>query len=241
MKERPRLLYRYVDSETAWECLKEATLAFVPPIRFNDPFDTNPALDLNLRPEQINALSKHCPPERLDPTRIRQAMLENRIDFMERLIGAACFTEKDNDPLMWAHYGGRHRGVMIGFDAAHSEFSTIEQVTYSQDRPLVELEGGGVGKKLLIKSDVWEREEEWRMWAELSQCEVKMIRNIPVYVRRFNRNCFASITFGCYADESFVMAVTNSLKRWRLEHCEVRRVQLCDTSYKLIPERIDIV
>src|SRR6266513_7739 len=94
-KERPpRSLYRYVDAATAWECLKEGSLAFVPPQRFNDPFDTNPALGLiGLTKQKANAI------------------LTVRNSFMNNVIGAVCFTAKKDDPLMWGHYGAKHKGV----------------------------------------------------------------------------------------------------------------------------------
>ena len=221
--------------------MKEASLAFTPPIRFNDPFDTNPALDFDLSKEQIKALSEECPPGKtFDRASIKAAMVENRKEFMETLIGAACFSSRANDPLMWAHYGDRHRGVMIGFDATHSEFSGAKPVSYSQNRPRVDIEGQEVSEKLLVKSEVWEREDEWRMTAWLSQCKVKMISNTPVYIQQLERNCFASITFGCKAEEAFVVAVLHSLERWNLKHCEMWRVRLCATTYNLVPERIDI-
>lgn len=230
-----------MDSATAWECLKEASLAFTPPVRFNDPFDTNPALDFNFREEQLDALSQHCPFDELpSPDRIREEMLRNRTDFMEHLIGAVCFTENENDPKMWSHYGDRHRGVMIGFDASHPELSKVEPVEYARERPLIGLEDSGAGKLLLVKSDIWTDEAEWRGRTLLAECEVKMIGGIPAYVRSLERNCFASITFGCKANEAFVVAVLNCLARWNLEHCEMWRVRLCDTTYKLIPRRIGI-
>ncbi|HWM24108.1 MAG TPA: DUF2971 domain-containing protein [Chthoniobacterales bacterium] len=241
MKDRPHLLYRYVNTSTAWKCLKNASLAFIPPTRFNDPFDTNPALDFSFREEQLRALEKECPPGMtFDRESIKGAMLESRKAFMETQIGAACFSSKGNDPLMWAHYGDRHRGVMIGFDATHSEFSGAEPVSYSKDRPRVYVDDQEVGKKLLVKSGIWEGEGEWRMIANLSQCEVKIVNGTPVYIQQLERNCFASITFGCKAEEAFVVAISNSLHRWQLTHCEVWRVRLCDATYNLIQEPIDI-
>ena len=241
MKRRPPILYRYVNSATAWECLKKASLAFTPPVRFNDPFDTNPALDFDLRKEQIKALSEECPPGKtFDRGSIEAAMLENRKEFMETLIGAACFSSKANDPLMWAHYGDHHRGVMIGFDATHSEFLGANPVSYSERRPHAEIDGPGIFEKLLVKSEVWKREGEWRMTAWLSACEVEMISDTPVYIQHLERDCFASITFGCKAAEAFVVAVLNSLERWNLKHCELWRVRLCDKTYNLMPERINI-
>ncbi len=241
MKGRPLRLYRYVDSATAWECLKEGTLAFTPPARFNDPFDTNPALDLVLNDQQLRALAAEGPPgTTLNLRSIEPAMRKNRREFMETLMGVACFSSKANDPLLWAHYGDRHRGVMIGFDATHSELSGAKRVSYSHKRPFVDIDAQGVSQKLLIKSRVWKMEDEWRMSAWLSKCDIKMISNTPVYIQLLDRTCFASITFGCKAEESVVVAVSNGLKHWNLKHCETWRVRLSETTYDLIPERIAI-
>src|SRR5437762_4649829 len=108
MKTRPpKLLYRYMDAATAWECLKESSLAFVPPRRFNDPFDTNPALDPG--PSEQKA----------------RAMFRTRYSFINNAIGVACFTAKKDDPLMWACYGQKHQGVMLGFNGLHSALASL--------------------------------------------------------------------------------------------------------------------
>jgi hypothetical protein len=215
VKERPRrFLYRYVGAATAWECLKESSLAFMPPRNFNDPFDTNPALDLVGLTEQK-----------------AKAMLRTRNSFMNSVIGGACFTARKDDPLMWAHYGDEHKGVMLCFDAMHPDLAGLQRVIYSSKRPSVDVIASDVGQKLLVKSSIWRREKEWRLTAKLSKCKVRMIDGLPVYIQHLNRKCFVSITFGCRADEAFVFAVANSLKQWDMEHCRLRRLDLCEKTY----------
>lgn len=241
MKSQPPRLYRYVDALTAWECLENATLAFIPPARFNDPFDTNPALNCDCTEDQLKALERTCPPGKcFDQESIEGAMIETRKVFMEAHLGVACFSSRANDPLMWAHYGDRHRGVMIGFDTSHSDISRAEPVKYSQNRPRVSVDEGEFAKKILVKSVIWEGESEWRLFAELRKCEVKMIKHVPVYIQHLERACFASITFGCRADPALVVAISNSLQRWQLTKCDISRVRLCDATYDLVLEPIDI-
>jgi ureidoglycolate hydrolase len=214
MKTRPpKILYRYVDAATAWECLKEGSLAFVPPRRFNDPFDTNPALDPGPSEQKARAMSR------------------TRYSFINNVIGVACFTAKKDDPLMWAHYGQKHQGVMLGFNALHPALTSLQRVTYSSKRPSVDATGSNVGNALLVKSSVWMREKEWRVTAMLSKCEVKITNGAPIYVQRLNRKCFVSITFGCCADNAFIVAVANALKQWDMEHCLLRRLYLCEKTY----------
>jgi hypothetical protein len=232
MKKTPRLLYRYMDATTAWECLEEGSLAFTPPARFNDPFDTNPALDFDISEEQLEILRQRRPSKRpFDPVRTMAAMRKTRHAFMHNTIGVACFTSVKNGPLMWAHYGDKHKGVMLCFDSKHSALHGLRPVNYSRARPCVDSEGSNAGEALLVKSSVWKREKEWRLTAQLSQCEVKMMSGVPVYIQRPNRECFVSITFGCRADDAFIRAVANGLRQWNMKHCRLRRLHLCEKTY----------
>lgn len=227
----PRLVYRYMNAATGWECLKEGSLAFTPPGLLNDPFDSNPALDFNISDEQLERLRQRRPPGMpLDRARTQAAMKRTRNAFLYNTSGVACFTSKRDDPLMWAHYGDKHRGVMVGFDA--KQFGHLQHADYSETRPRVDAEASEVDKALLVKSSIWGYEDEWRLTAKLSRCEVRIVGGVPIYIQRPDRKCFVSITFGCRADEPFIVAVAYGLKQWGMEHCLLRRLHLCDETYK---------
>jgi hypothetical protein len=253
MKSRPNRLYRYMDTGTAWECLNESTLAFTPPNLFNDPFDTNIAVDLALTAEDLRDFyAKHAPEwpggvsvseERFvemhleHPERFQKVYLRAKDSFTQHARGVACFTELWNDPLMWAHYADKHRGVMIGFDIEHPDFSEVRFVDYSNTRPVHRQLGSKLDGKEMVKSDVWEREKEWRLSADLAKCEIRMTAtHKPVYVQRLSRDSFASITFGCRTSQEFMTAVALSLKRWNLAECELKEMKLCDFTYELEPK-----
>lgn len=227
------ILYRYFNASTAWECLKESTLAFSPPIRFNDPFDFNPALNYKLNPEELEELAK-CLPKgvELSQERAQAALEQTRRDFQENLFRVFCLTTKENDPLMWAHYGDHHKGVMIGFDTRHADLNSAEQVIYTSIRPRAGIEAER--RMFMTKSEVWKEEDEWRLTAELAKCEVKMVGGTPIYIQRIKRECFSSITFGCRTEPAFIVALMNSIERWGLSHCTISKAQMCDITYKLL-------
>lgn len=258
MKPRPDRIYRYMNTATAWECLKESTLAFTPPFRFNDPFDTNIAVDPVVTADDIREFYPKCaavcpdgPTEDQvveaylkDPALVRNFMAKARDNFMRNSIGVACFTELRPDamnaPLMWAHYADRHHGVVLGFETAHPNLLDIEPVDYSGDRPVHRKLGGKLDGKQYMKSKVWGYEQEWRLNATLHQCEVRMIAQTPIYVQTLSRDSFASITFGCRTPPEFKTAVALSLKQWSLAHCKVQEMQLCDLTYELTPKEFII-
>jgi Protein of unknown function (DUF2971) len=91
-----------------------------------------------------------------------------------RSIGMLCTTRAWESPVMWAHYGDRHRGVCLGFDITDAE---VHQVRYSPERltGLLKHIGGGAHMLekqfkaiLTTKFKDWEYEREWRLFASLS-------------------------------------------------------------------------
>ena len=251
MDPRPTRLYRYMPAAIAWKCLEESTLAFPPPSSFNDPFDTNIAVDLVLTEEDLRTwysknaagmpggnpvsedrfVEKHL----RDPSSFREIHSQARDSWMQNTVGVACFTKLPNDPLMWAHYADKHRGVVIGFDTTHPDFSRVRHVDYSKARPVHRRLGGKLEDMEMVKSDVWIKEEEWRISAFLADCDIRMEGNNPIYVQTLSRDAFASVTFGCRTAPEFRTAVALSLSRWNLARCELQEMKLCDLTYELKP------
>jgi hypothetical protein len=79
--------------------------------------------------------------------------------------GLLCFSEDWHDPLMWSHYGDRHRGICLGFDAAND---ILTGINYSPKRLLLVSHGGSLTQQtenllLTTKFARWEYEKERRM------------------------------------------------------------------------------
>ncbi|MDO3559787.1 DUF2971 domain-containing protein [Ralstonia pseudosolanacearum] len=89
-----------------------------------------------------------------------------------------CTSTTWHSPVMWAHYGDKHRGVCLGFDTAdHVE---VSQVSYRADRLPGLLDSLGQGQiptqqqvmtALTTKFKDWEYEREWRIFAGGSERE----------------------------------------------------------------------
>ncbi len=174
----PKMLYQYWDAETAWRCLESGTLAFTPPIRFDDPFDTNIAIRLEITEADLREFYRREDPivipvsedefvrdHLADPQQAQRHVEGTRDDFMESFLGVACFTELKNDLRMWALYGQKHRGIMFGFDTCHSFFSgQFRKVDYSNKRPiLTRLSEAPSVEQMKSKSEAWEWQREWRI------------------------------------------------------------------------------
>ena len=104
---------------------------------------------------------------------------------INEIIGVTCFAERPDNVLMWSHYANKHTGFCVEYD--FSKLKSIEAksmlfpVIYSKNRavlPLVFFDFSDIKnvklvenslpipeivEALLIKSEVWQYEEEWRI------------------------------------------------------------------------------
>ena len=128
--------------------------------------------------------------------------------------GITCFSRKNDNILMWAHYANNHQGVCIGFDIdendEHLENFFDESKNYksfpdgkackilsmnyvsSEERPLIDIndEMKGWAEILTFKSDLWKYEEEVRI-AILSLSPMTFPRTL-----HYRPNCLKEIICG---------------------------------------------
>ena len=107
--------------------------------------------------------------------------------------------------LMWSHYTGEHKGLLIGFDATNEMFKPgkfsvggLSRVKYSRSRYVVPPTGLVSSSKhdpdaeervLFTKSRDWEYERELRLLAHPKQAdEVVGDANTPIYLYKFAAN-----------------------------------------------------
>lgn len=88
-------------------------------------------------------------------------------------IGVTCFSERNDDLLMWSHYGGRYKGLCLEFDTAFEPFTKAMPVAYSDKLPTVNpvqvlMDNSDKSADTLVtallstKSASWTYEREWR-------------------------------------------------------------------------------
>lgn len=125
------ILYKYYNSEVGLKAIKERMVAFSNPNFFNDPFELTTMLNCHGSPED--------------------ELLHNfRNSNIRNSIGILSLTRSPLNPLMWAHYGVNHTGIVVGYDISEgSEFFNSSErciitaqegsVIYTTTKPSFEL------------------------------------------------------------------------------------------------------
>jgi hypothetical protein len=114
--------------------------------------------DLN-DPFELSSLIVRTPDQR--------SRLENHNTDVHNRFGVVCFSADWIDPVLWSHYGSKHRGIALGFDL--DEGDSIK-VTYQSKRIDFPSEMGAEEAALphiSTKFKSWEYEREWRIFVAL--------------------------------------------------------------------------
>jgi hypothetical protein len=90
--------------------------------------------------------------------------------------GLLCFCRRWRNPLLWSHYGDRHKGVALEFEL---DDDLVSEVRYSPYRLRLDIEKAlargsfteqEAYEMAITKSAHWRYEEEVRVFCELPQC-----------------------------------------------------------------------
>jgi len=187
---KPAILYKYEPfSVQSLKNLKAQCIYYGSPLNFNDPYDcalkasilkpTSHELEKIRKkylaredlPLQVAASIKSLPAGDLLSFFLRVAETA-LLDHGEKFIssrGVTCFSEVNNDLLMWSRYGGVYRGFCLGFDTTYVPFDKIRKVIYTKKMPKISLatlllsdDSTEIVNLFCTKSKSWEYEKEWR-------------------------------------------------------------------------------
>ncbi len=186
----PLRLYKYEALTTqSLLNLKRQIIYFGSPLQFNDPYDC--ALTSNIEDPSDSDLAtirqkylndQILPPlakqqfETFSTQQLRETFVKAAKEAMEsttrnflKTKGVACFSEKNNNLLMWSHYGGHYKGFCLEFATNAEPFSKINKVRYKPAPPplsvksiLFDEDFHIVQELFCTKSEAWEYEAEWR-------------------------------------------------------------------------------
>ena len=186
------ILYKYMSAERALTCLPEVgdgTLRATQPSALNDPFECadiktfiEEDRDIKILAEVLSSINKTTP---VSENKVRDAktrwgslhsgeLLRKQIS---QRFGVVSFGSEAQHPLMWAHYTVDGSGFVIGYAASDLKNLTrgkerLEQISY-QERPPFTMgyeileDEENIYQLLLMKSDLWEYEKEWRIIIQL--------------------------------------------------------------------------
>jgi len=107
------ILYKYVSHDAGMKILKNGSVGFTQPGHFNDPFEVEAAYP------SIEGSS---------PLDVMLNGIRNwgKKSVWKENTGIISLTRQPLNPLMWAHYGCEHKGMVIGINSSISEFTCEE-------------------------------------------------------------------------------------------------------------------
>ncbi|MES2923948.1 MAG: DUF2971 domain-containing protein [Verrucomicrobiota bacterium] len=92
------ILWRYLSTEYACQAFETGEWKLGKISELNDPLDCRPVIFKSRR------------------SRTPEAFDNVELDHLTESIGLLCYSEKIEDPSVWAHYGDDHRGIAFGFN-----------------------------------------------------------------------------------------------------------------------------
>ena len=157
LKAPPRLLYKYRPiNEHTIDTITQNRIFFPQPSHFNDPFDCN------IVPW----------PKGIDDDKIAFAYYEklsNEFGKIRNSMRICCFSEVNNDVLMFAHYSAGHTGICMEFEVTDVDFfDLLGPVEYPFEfptfDPTVSPDLMAMMKyEIFTKHHRWSYEREWRI------------------------------------------------------------------------------
>jgi len=152
------------------------------PSQFNDPFEAKPRYQPPQSGKEARAIrtrlinltvsqglkrkdAEKLVSQRMSDPSFFEEVLGNSASKSYQEVRACCFTVSNKNLLFWAHYANSHKGFCVGFDATILPVSMAYKIQYKDQYPSVSYPpyyDQQDLKPLLVKSDVWSYEEEYR-------------------------------------------------------------------------------
>ena len=189
----------------------------------NDPFEL---MALNLREKRNRKIVKD---------------FKNAYDSQTGLL---CFSADWTNPVLWSHYGAKHRGVCLGFDLKRSRTqrrSRIQKVQYEDRRIRDELGeetdplniDEEIQKRLVgTKFSHWKYEEEYRVFVPLKNA----LKEGMMHFCNFDQNLqLAEVILGPQCNLS--LDAVRQLMRERYPHAVAFKARLAYKSFKVVPDK----
>lgn len=152
-------------------------------------------------------------------------------------MGLLCFAGDWSEPVMWSHYGEKHKGICLGFNVCRS---MVQQVSYQDERILAALGPTPIPDELseelqqqllCTKSGGWRYEEEHRRFVNLKDASTDGSHHfwpISVDVQ------LAEVILGPLCKEP-VESVRQSVKS-HFPNAVVFKARLAFQSFKIVPD-----
>jgi hypothetical protein len=250
----PDTIFRYIAvNDQKLEHLRQRQIYFASPAQFNDPYDCALATEWispEVTTEDINAIRdsrylreifktrgtrgfKYAHSDELKELAINT--FNNLIAYLNMDRGVACFSECNDNLLMWGHYADSYKGICLEFRSGQAPFEMLHEVNYATSFPvpkLIEILKRRDAQQELMKtvyctkSRDWSYEKEWRA-----------INESPRITRVFDPSALKAIYLGPRSTADTYEKVRNLLTDGFPE-AELWKGKRSSTEFKVEFERI---
>ncbi len=212
----PQFLFKYHSQNFLDDLFINNELWFSSPLSFNDPFDCQINLNTENTVEEIEDFFSGFPvrnkERRLiaeefiqDPEKWHQLMNKSAKEAINSN-GVCCFSKKEDNLLLWSHYGDSHKGVCLKFDILEDPefFYFPSNVKYKQKYPVynhIKNRDEILNSLMLTKAEAWSYEEEFRI--------IKMSK---LGGQKIAKTSIVEIIFGCRCSQDFIEKIISLTK-----------------------------
>jgi hypothetical protein len=223
------------------------------PATFNDPWDCKPFFDVDIVDDPVmhqqiaeRFISTREGGQHGDPMndelrrnpklvkRFLEAFTETfSNEFVASRFGIYCLSKCADSALMWSHYARNHTGICLHFRVSGTKFSNAWEVEYQKEYPVITF-----GKLtdtiriLIVKSDVWSYEEEFRLVCPRDTQEPDHPLLLNGGYLSFENRALTSIIVGCQADYGAIKTFVAT----HAPQLPVRKAVRAPNKYRLIIE-----
>lgn len=219
------IVYQYAKFDIALnEILLKQSLQFSDPSTFNDPFDCNEKLLKMHHDEKLiehainNSTEKTTRQERREikrrfknPNNQAQILKEKRKEYK-----LSCFSEVNDEILMWSHYANKHTGICIGFNFPHKYDNKFILCPVKYIDQIKELDGETDVYRVILywlttKSIRWSHEQEIRA---ISRCKNQNMENEYI---NYESKYVKEIIFGCNVPDKKIKETIEKIRKSNLD------------------------
>lgn len=193
----------------------------------NDPYEFNLILEVNdeIYDDYLKITYGDGYKQIIENNISKEDVLHNTrqyfIEDYHKSFGFSCFTERENNDVMWAHYADRHQGICIEYDITQYPFNFAKPVKYCLDVPVVRIESLENIEKVTEDSLLsfyskpvwWSYEKEWRC---LSNAQTTI---------DYPPNAIISITFGFKCREENKNKIYETTKHLKIKYFDIVRAR----------------
>ena len=219
-------LYHYqpFDADRLADLLTNHRVFCSNPANFNDPWDCKPFFDLDVvdDPAMHQIIAEdfirnqeggpHGDPMdeqlRRDPNVAKMFLKRFNDKFCKDFVPSRwavyCLGKRSDSALMWSHYSRNHTGICLEFTVPGTKFANAWEVEYQEEYPAFIFALSDPVRLLIVKSDVWAYEEEFRLVCPYNT-------NLPDYPLLLDGSylpigplALKSVIVGCQADHEAI-------------------------------------